>query len=181
VGGSKAYPYGSTAAVRGHVLAALGVLKVATADQVHRAFDFDSLAKLPQTLRTALGFGVVDPDDSWSLSTLWLPDPQLLHSTNRRWIADHLARLPSIIEICEQQDAARRSVQPQGDGMVQIRARPVVPRRVLRAPAEDGRLTVVAMFGEDDIDPLVLGLNVHDARRLAAMLLEALDRPLRSI
>ncbi|MCW8102671.1 replication-relaxation family protein [Streptomyces tauricus] len=36
VGGSKAYPYGSTAAVRGHVLAALGVLKVATADQIHR-------------------------------------------------------------------------------------------------------------------------------------------------
>ncbi|MCX4231718.1 replication-relaxation family protein [Streptomyces ortus] len=36
MGGSKAYPYGSTAAVRGHVLAALGVLKVATADQVHR-------------------------------------------------------------------------------------------------------------------------------------------------
>ncbi|MDQ1033609.1 hypothetical protein QFZ75_000025 [Streptomyces sp. V3I8] len=36
MGGSKAYPYGSTAAVRGHVLAALGVLKVTTADQVHR-------------------------------------------------------------------------------------------------------------------------------------------------
>ncbi|WP_314416210.1 replication-relaxation family protein [Streptomyces kroppenstedtii] len=36
MGGSKAYPYGSTAAVRGHALAALGVLKVATADQVHR-------------------------------------------------------------------------------------------------------------------------------------------------
>ncbi|MFF3489411.1 replication-relaxation family protein [Streptomyces sp. NPDC002701] len=36
MGGSKAYPYGSTAAVRGHVLAALGVLKVATADQIHR-------------------------------------------------------------------------------------------------------------------------------------------------
>ncbi len=36
MGGSKAYPYGSTAMVRGHVLAALGVLKVATADQVHR-------------------------------------------------------------------------------------------------------------------------------------------------
>ncbi|MFE7033970.1 hypothetical protein ACFU9Y_26990 [Streptomyces sp. NPDC057621] len=34
--GSKAYPYGSTAAGRGHVLAALGVLKVATADQIHR-------------------------------------------------------------------------------------------------------------------------------------------------
>ncbi|MFI5998532.1 replication-relaxation family protein [Streptomyces sp. NPDC051362] len=36
MGGSKAYPYGSTTAVRGHVLAALGVLKVATADQMHR-------------------------------------------------------------------------------------------------------------------------------------------------
>jgi len=36
VGGSKAYPYGSTSAVRGHVLAALGVLKVASADQIHR-------------------------------------------------------------------------------------------------------------------------------------------------
>ncbi|MBQ0850379.1 hypothetical protein J8N05_19520 [Streptomyces sp. BH-SS-21] len=32
----KAYPYGSTAAVRGHVLVALGVLKVATAEQIHR-------------------------------------------------------------------------------------------------------------------------------------------------
>ncbi|WAU78553.1 hypothetical protein O1Q96_01645 (plasmid) [Streptomyces sp. Qhu-G9] len=36
VGGSKAYPYGSTAAVRGHVLAALGVLRVATAAQVRQ-------------------------------------------------------------------------------------------------------------------------------------------------
>ncbi|WP_406486150.1 replication-relaxation family protein [Streptomyces phaeochromogenes] len=36
MGGSKAYPYGSTLAVRGHVLAALGVLKVASADQIHR-------------------------------------------------------------------------------------------------------------------------------------------------
>ncbi|MGX5187851.1 hypothetical protein ACWKT5_35195 [Streptomyces avermitilis] len=36
MGGSQTYPYGSTAAVRGHVLAALGVLKVATADQVRR-------------------------------------------------------------------------------------------------------------------------------------------------
>ncbi|MFG2437964.1 hypothetical protein [Streptomyces sp. NPDC048508] len=36
VGGSKAYPYGSTTAVRGHVLAALGVLKLAIADQMHR-------------------------------------------------------------------------------------------------------------------------------------------------
>lgn len=36
VGGSKAYPYGSTSAVRAQVLAALGVLKVATADQMHR-------------------------------------------------------------------------------------------------------------------------------------------------
>ncbi|MFD7438788.1 hypothetical protein [Streptomyces sp. NPDC059861] len=36
MGGSKAYPYGSTSAVRAHVLAALGVLKVATADQMHR-------------------------------------------------------------------------------------------------------------------------------------------------
>ncbi|MCX4561763.1 replication-relaxation family protein [Streptomyces phaeochromogenes] len=36
MGGSKAYPYGSTSAVRGHVLAALGVLKVASADQIHR-------------------------------------------------------------------------------------------------------------------------------------------------
>ncbi|MFE4578547.1 replication-relaxation family protein [Streptomyces chartreusis] len=36
MGGSKAYPYGSTGAVRAHVLAALGVLKVASADQIHR-------------------------------------------------------------------------------------------------------------------------------------------------
>ncbi|MFF0190811.1 replication-relaxation family protein [Streptomyces sp. NPDC005244] len=36
MGGSKAYPYGSTTAVRAHVLAALGVLKLATADQMHR-------------------------------------------------------------------------------------------------------------------------------------------------
>ncbi len=36
MGGSKAYPYGSTSAVRGHVLAASGVLKVASADQIHR-------------------------------------------------------------------------------------------------------------------------------------------------
>ncbi|MET8787970.1 replication-relaxation family protein [Streptomyces sp. NPDC004589] len=36
MGGSKTYPYGSTSTVRGHVLAALGVLKVATADQVRR-------------------------------------------------------------------------------------------------------------------------------------------------
>ncbi|WAU82225.1 hypothetical protein O1Q96_22145 [Streptomyces sp. Qhu-G9] len=36
MGGSKAYPYGSTAAVRGHVLTALGVLRVATADQVRQ-------------------------------------------------------------------------------------------------------------------------------------------------
>ncbi|WP_331718585.1 replication-relaxation family protein (plasmid) [Streptomyces sp. NBC_00289] len=36
MGGSKTYPYGSTSAVRAHVLAALGVLKVATADQMHR-------------------------------------------------------------------------------------------------------------------------------------------------
>ncbi|MET8081209.1 replication-relaxation family protein [Streptomyces sp. NPDC005303] len=36
VGGSKVYPYGSTAAVRAHVLAALGVLKVASPDQIRR-------------------------------------------------------------------------------------------------------------------------------------------------
>ncbi|WP_327722345.1 replication-relaxation family protein [Streptomyces sp. NBC_00490] len=36
MGGSKAYPYGSTGAVRAHVLAALGVLKVASADQIRR-------------------------------------------------------------------------------------------------------------------------------------------------
>ncbi|MEU1564071.1 replication-relaxation family protein [Streptomyces mirabilis] len=36
MGGSRTYPYGSTSAVRGHVLAALGVLKLATADQMHR-------------------------------------------------------------------------------------------------------------------------------------------------
>ncbi|MGW1044767.1 replication-relaxation family protein [Streptomyces sp. NPDC002547] len=36
MGGSKTYPYGSTSTVRGHVLAALGVLKVATADQIRR-------------------------------------------------------------------------------------------------------------------------------------------------
>ncbi|MDH6521831.1 hypothetical protein M2163_001176 [Streptomyces sp. SAI-135] len=36
MGGSKTYPYGSTGAVRAHVLAALGVLKVASADQVRR-------------------------------------------------------------------------------------------------------------------------------------------------
>lgn len=36
MGGSKIYPYGSTTAVRGHVLAALGVLKVATPGQIHR-------------------------------------------------------------------------------------------------------------------------------------------------
>ncbi|MGW6491620.1 replication-relaxation family protein [Streptomyces sp. NPDC055056] len=36
MGGTKTYPYGSTTAVRGHVLAALGVLKLATADQMHR-------------------------------------------------------------------------------------------------------------------------------------------------
>ncbi|WP_432189827.1 replication-relaxation family protein [Streptomyces sp. Tue6028] len=36
MGGSRTYPYGSTSAVRAHVLAALGVLKVATADQMHR-------------------------------------------------------------------------------------------------------------------------------------------------
>lgn len=36
MGGSRTYPYGSTSAVRAHVLAALGVLKLATADQMHR-------------------------------------------------------------------------------------------------------------------------------------------------
>ncbi|MFH9970261.1 hypothetical protein ACH4PR_55450, partial [Streptomyces mirabilis] len=36
VGGSGMYPYGSTSAVRAQVLAALGVLKLATADQMHR-------------------------------------------------------------------------------------------------------------------------------------------------
>lgn len=36
MGGSLTYPYGSTSAVRGHVLAALGVLKVASADQMRR-------------------------------------------------------------------------------------------------------------------------------------------------
>lgn len=36
VGGSRTYPYGSTGAVRAHVLAALGVLKVASADQIRR-------------------------------------------------------------------------------------------------------------------------------------------------
>ena len=36
MGGSQAYPYGSTTAVRGYVLAALGVLKVASADQIRR-------------------------------------------------------------------------------------------------------------------------------------------------
>ncbi|MFD5430296.1 replication-relaxation family protein [Streptomyces sp. NPDC127084] len=36
MGGSQTYPYGSTTAVRGHVLVALGVLKVASADQVRR-------------------------------------------------------------------------------------------------------------------------------------------------
>ncbi|MFF3587420.1 replication-relaxation family protein [Streptomyces sp. NPDC002387] len=36
LGGSKTYPYGSTSTVRSHVLAALGVLKVATADQIRR-------------------------------------------------------------------------------------------------------------------------------------------------
>ncbi|WP_329295576.1 replication-relaxation family protein [Streptomyces sp. NBC_01455] len=36
MGGSLTYPYGSTSAVRGHVLAALGVLKVASADQIRR-------------------------------------------------------------------------------------------------------------------------------------------------
>ncbi|WP_331724031.1 replication-relaxation family protein [Streptomyces sp. NBC_00005] len=36
MGGSKTYPYGSTGAVRAHVLAALGVLKVASPDQIHR-------------------------------------------------------------------------------------------------------------------------------------------------
>ncbi|MFJ3674045.1 replication-relaxation family protein [Streptomyces sp. NPDC090106] len=36
MGGSKTYPYGSTGAVRAHVLAALGVLKVASADQIRR-------------------------------------------------------------------------------------------------------------------------------------------------
>ncbi|MCX4404370.1 replication-relaxation family protein [Streptomyces sp. NBC_01764] len=36
MGGSRTHPYGSTNAVRAHVLAALGVLKLATADQMHR-------------------------------------------------------------------------------------------------------------------------------------------------
>ncbi|MGW3633482.1 replication-relaxation family protein [Streptomyces sp. NPDC005122] len=36
MGGSLMYPYGSTSAVRAHVLAALGVLKVASADQIRR-------------------------------------------------------------------------------------------------------------------------------------------------
>ncbi|MFC9632641.1 hypothetical protein ACFTY8_26095 [Streptomyces mirabilis] len=36
VGGSRRYPYGSTSTVRAHVLAALEVLKLATADQMHR-------------------------------------------------------------------------------------------------------------------------------------------------
>ncbi|WP_051901040.1 replication-relaxation family protein [Streptomyces aureus] len=36
MGGSKTYPYGSTNAVRAQVLAALGVLKLATAGQMHR-------------------------------------------------------------------------------------------------------------------------------------------------
>ncbi|MFJ8351491.1 replication-relaxation family protein [Streptomyces sp. NPDC094153] len=36
MGGSKTYPYGSTTAVRGHVLAALGVLKIASPDQIRR-------------------------------------------------------------------------------------------------------------------------------------------------
>ncbi|MEU0039869.1 replication-relaxation family protein [Streptomyces sp. NPDC006333] len=36
MGGSLTYPYGSTSLVRGHVLAALGVLKVASADQIRR-------------------------------------------------------------------------------------------------------------------------------------------------
>lgn len=36
MGGSKTYPYGSTGAVRAHVLAALGVVKVASADQIRR-------------------------------------------------------------------------------------------------------------------------------------------------
>lgn len=36
MGGSKTYPYGSTSTVRGQVLAVLGVLKVATPDQMHR-------------------------------------------------------------------------------------------------------------------------------------------------
>ncbi|MET8413794.1 replication-relaxation family protein, partial [Streptomyces sp. NPDC005195] len=36
MGGSLMYPYGSTGLVRGHVLAVLGVLKVASADQIRR-------------------------------------------------------------------------------------------------------------------------------------------------
>ncbi|GAA2358871.1 replication-relaxation family protein [Streptomyces cuspidosporus] len=36
MGGSKTYPNGSTAAIRSHVLAALGVLKVASANQIWR-------------------------------------------------------------------------------------------------------------------------------------------------
>ncbi|MEU0038192.1 replication-relaxation family protein [Streptomyces sp. NPDC006333] len=36
MGGSLTYPYGSTSAVCGHVLAALGVLKVPSADQIRR-------------------------------------------------------------------------------------------------------------------------------------------------
>lgn len=148
-----------------------------TADGVWRAFNVSNCATLASALHRALNLPPFDSDDNWhDLSSLWLTDTQLLHSTARVWI---LRARTSAMQVCEtlaREAAERRPVQFLPGGKVQIKARPVVPLSALRTPDITGRHTVVAMFGDLD-DPEVIALSVPDAQRLIAILQRALDQP----
>lgn len=108
-----------------------------------------------------------------------LGDVRLLHSTTRSLL---IQRRDEAIELAHQlaADRARWSLVTIRDyGKVSIRARDLRVLGAAKALNDQGRATVMMLFGANAMDPDdVIGLSVPDAHQLISALQHALDAPL---
>jgi hypothetical protein len=108
---------------------------------------------------------------------LELPSPQLLHSSTRAGILRERSALVEAFLEEERRRAGRRPLVDVGDGRVEMRGCVADVAIVRRGEASSGQVIVVLGLApvEPDPDLELYALSVPEARRLQAMLDDALD------
>ena len=122
-----------------------------------------------------------DDDDRWyrHRNPLRLPSVDLLHSDTRRLL---LARRQATVELVEKEEARRAGRRPMvnlGDGRVAVRSSLADVAMVTKGLTSAGRIMVLLgltpLVSEPELE--LFALSVPEARRLAALLADALAAP----
>lgn len=150
-----------------------------TAGDLWMLFRVSNCTDRGRALHRAAGF-VVPEQDWWRSrqSDVWMPNVGLLHSTIRRRFVHRRADLVKAIGNERELRAAKHPIRLRENERY-LSGRPITPMWAARAVVDNDRAVIALTLGERVVAPEVLALTVPDARRLVAMLGNALDAPSR--